>query len=322
MKRSFLCIALILSLLLSLPCALAADQPPKADEALVKQLLPDDTMVSGIVNDGVMRLIMEKQNGTRVFVGGVQDENGAWQLTESTPLPEGAILGVENFVTSLGIKGESYYHAVTLSPFHDGTWGVTLLYPEGDAPMIFMGQNWISTDSVRTSALFGDHAWSDITVIDWNTLPVNADEAVPFSAGDWALVHNPDPADRLNLRTEPNTSCRTLGKYYNGTPVKLLTGRSNGFVQVDILGVTGWMMEDFISYETSTQVIPMVGLQLFGKEDVISVYEKADAASPFVQMNCDFVIIGVVGSNWYHVWYPTLNFGGYVQADALWEGNG
>lgn len=318
--------SLLLVFTLFCPCALAAEQPPKADEALVKTLLPDYTLVSGNVHDGIMRLIMEKPDGKCVFVGGVQDVYGVWQLTESTPLPDGTILGVENFVTSLGIMGREYYHAVTLSPFHDGTWGVTFLYPEGDAPLILMGQNWIAADNVRSSALFGHHAWSDITRIDWSSLPVSLSDAAPFSAGDWALVHNPDPADRLNLRTEPNTTSKTRGKYYNGTPVKLLSGRHNGFVQVDILGVTGWMKEDFISYETSTAVIPMAGPQLHVRGDTLRVYESARESAHSVLLesdgHSDFVIIGVYGNNWYHIWYPRSGFSGYVKQTDLWEGNG
>ena len=32
----------------------------------------------------------------------------------------------------------------------------------------------------------------------------------------YAVVHNPDAADRLNLRAAPNREAESLGKYYNG----------------------------------------------------------------------------------------------------------
>ena len=62
------------------------------------------------------RLLMEKPDGTLVFVGCVQGAWNEWQLTESTPLPEGTILGVENFTHSLGIPSRKYYDCVSVEP--------------------------------------------------------------------------------------------------------------------------------------------------------------------------------------------------------------
>lgn len=38
----------------------------------------------------------------------------------------------------------------------------------------------------------------------------------------YAVVHNPDAADRLNLRAAPNKEAESLGKYYNGVGVQIL----------------------------------------------------------------------------------------------------
>ncbi len=62
---------------------------------------------------------------------------------------------------------------------------------------------------------------------------------IGFAAGDGAVVNNPNPADRLHLRKEPNASSASLGKYYNGTWVTVLEYRDDGWQKVGI-GLAGW----------------------------------------------------------------------------------
>lgn len=50
----------------------------------------------------------------------------------------------------------------------------------------------------------------------------------------YAVVHNPDAADRLNLRAAPNKEAESLGKYYNGVGVQILEELNNGWVRVRI----------------------------------------------------------------------------------------
>lgn len=147
---------LILLLILMMPCmAFAAEPAIPADAALVSVLMPDYALVEGIINreGDELRLLMRRPDGMLVFVGGVHDAQDGWQMTESTPLPEGSGIGLENFVDSLVIGKSRYLADVT--PFADGTWGVTLLYPE-NGDMFVLGQNWIESES-RIPGLVGDH---------------------------------------------------------------------------------------------------------------------------------------------------------------------
>ena len=34
------------------------------------------------------------------------------------------------------------------------------------------------------------------------------------------------------------------------------------------------------------------------------------------------VIIGIIGDEWYHVWFPATGEYGFVKQSDLWEGNG
>lgn len=67
----------------------------------------------------------------------------------------------------------------------------------------------------------------------------------------WAVVNNPDPADRLHLRTKASKSGDSLGKFYNGTPVQVLE-RKGDWTRVQIgfgpTARTGWMMTKYLAF--------------------------------------------------------------------------
>lgn len=94
----------------------------------------------------------------------------------------------------------------------DSRWGVSCM-GFGD---IFLGPRCVRGNDSNKLYL-GTHPWSDITRIDWSTLPTTEEEAADCVNGSgYAMVKNPDPADRLHLRTEPTKSAASLGKYYTG----------------------------------------------------------------------------------------------------------
>ncbi|MDR0896252.1 MAG: SH3 domain-containing protein [Oscillospiraceae bacterium] len=69
------------------------------------------------------------------------------------------------------------------------------------------------------------------------------------SAGNYlyATVNNPNPADRLNLRAQASSGSTSLGKYYNGTSVRVLEyGNTWCYVQVE--GKTGYMMTRYLYF--------------------------------------------------------------------------
>ena len=70
--------------------------------------------------------------------------------------------------------------------------------------------------------------------------------ASALTADTTVIVSNPDPDDRLNLRTKPSENAPTLGKYYNGVQVKLLKEAKNGWVKVRIYGLEGYVKAEFL----------------------------------------------------------------------------
>ena len=303
---------LILMLLILLPvAALAAEPPIPADATLVSVLMPDYELVEGIINQegDTMRLLMRRPDGMLVFVGGVHDAQNGWQMTESTPLPEGTFLGVENFVESLAIGGR--LQVVSLKPYADGHWGLSLIYPENDG-LFRLGANWVFEES-GAPLLVGDHPWSDITQTDWSTLPASYEEALSqVDPTHWALVNNPNPQDRLNLRIKPDQKSTSLGKYYIGAPVHILENKGD-WARVEILGVEGWMMTRYLSIGEAMKDVTFAGPQLMTVEGGAMLHAEPaeDTAISMVESFFGSMqVIGIVNEEWYHVWFYEKDFGG------------
>jgi len=321
MKKWFSLLAALLCLLM-IPSALASDPAIPADEALVKELLPDYTLAEGNVVDNEMRLLMNRPDGALVFVGAVQDDAGQWHLHESSPLPEGTILGVENFVHSLGIPANDYYHCVSVSPYADDTWGISMIYPH-DSSLFLLGKDWISNGTHAFDGAFGAHPWGNVAGIDWSALPQSYEEALAaLDTGDFAVVYNPDPADRLHLRAKPDRKADSLGKFYSGTPVRIIEPGEE-WTMVSAAGMEGWMMTKYLVFGDDMGSVEYAGPWLDQKQEETKIFSAAnDAAFLRIMSYETFFVIGVHGDDWYIIWLPDSDEYAFVRQDDLWPGNG
>lgn len=319
--------ALLLTLLMLLNCACASEPANPADPAMVAQLLPDYILITGIDDGDKLRLLMRTPDDVLVFVGGVRDGYGAWTLTQSTPLPEGTILGVENFTHSLGIPREAFYDAVDVTPYADGTWGVSLMYPHHAGSDLFPLRKYVIYESGQAiNGQIGDHPWSDITTIDWSSLPASYEEAAAaVDPSRWAVVNNPNPHDRLHLRTGASTAAASLGKYYNRTPVRI---REYGqeWCAVTVGGLDGYMMTRFLAFDADIHAVSYAGPWLDWKENLpqkrLYAAPSTTADYTLAEDTSDWLCILGVAGDFYHVWLPYTEAFFYVHMDDLWEGNG
>lgn len=172
------------------------------------------------VGRGRSCIIADKADGTRVLLCGWFDGSEGWGLTESTPLPAGTEIGIENFVDTLnlGLKG----YGVSIGRRADGKWGAVGALGED---YFALGSCWVSDGTLWWNAdpAIGTTPWNDITCMDWESLPRSMDEAkAMLDSSRWATPNNPDPKDRLHLREHPDKNSRSLGKYYNGTPLRVI----------------------------------------------------------------------------------------------------
>lgn len=321
-------ISILLVLMMTAGVALACEPTIPVDPAVAEALLPGYTHVDSIDDGDVLRPLMRNPADELVFVGAVKAPDGTWILTESTPLPEGTVLGVENFTHSLGIPSTRYYDSISVTPFADGTWGVSMIYPDEDG-LFNLGKYHIeSPDDSRINSRFGDHPWSDITTIDWTSLPQSYAVAVAhIDTTGWAVVNNPDRADRLHLRVSPDKDAASLGKYYNRTPVRI---REYGdtWCAVTVCGLEGWMMTKYLAFGADMDGVKYAGPWLDWKENLPEdrLYERPRTSSAYAAKKAPdywprFYIMGVAG-DFYHVWMPETEEYGYIRMDDLWEGNG
>lgn len=147
----------------------------------------------------------------------------------------------------------------------------------------------------------------------------------------YALVHNPNPEDRLHLRAKPDKGSHSYGKFYNRTPVLVLE-RGEPWTKVQIgrggMCLTGYMMTKYLAFDEEEKAqlacaFPQKllleshprGIHMYAEHKDTAVTERM-----FAQESNDF-IIGVSGDEWYIV-LRADGAVGYVPQHAFWDGNG
>ena len=293
-----------------------------------EEIFPEYIYLGGCAGKDHLQFFLQSPNGELLIAATRYDERTGWRSVLSTPLPEGTRYGYENFTSSLVI-GDLL---VSISQMDENTYGVGYIFDGGKhgtgESMFHLGKNWICSDTpVGYGNVYGDHPWSDITMIDWNTLPASFEEArIGLDSSRWAVVNNPNPEDRLHLRTKADRNAKSLGKYYNGTPVRVLEVKSD-WVRVNIFGVEGWMMKQYLAFGDKGREVEAVfpyRMPLESKRDHY-VYASAEKSSPIA--NCrdlyrSALVLGVVGDEWYHVLLDDMTESGYILQEDWFEGNG
>ena len=298
-------------------------------------LMPEYTFKKGMLKNSCMHFLMEKPDGSRVYVICEYMSHRTVNLIESSPLPEGTVLGYQNFSDSLWIDGR----CVTVQLLYSGKAGLEYIYDdsafsEASGGFLFFGDRtvWSGVQAPAGRILYGDHPWDDITEIDWDSLPRTPDAAAAqMDSSRYAMVVNPKPADRLHLRERADKGSRSRGKYYTGTPVTV--GDQDGDWTLAIFGdwrswVRGFMMTRYLTFGRAGDALHLDVSsmpQLFSKSEKLKVYIEPQIGEYIWHMNADWntmKVIGVIGKDWYHVWFPATGEYGFVQQSDLTEGNG
>ena len=301
------------------------------DEATARaaaELFPQDTFLDGCASRDHLEFFLQRPNGDLVAASCRYEENAGWRSVLSTPLPEGTFYGYENFSSSFVIGNL----LVGIGRVDDRTCGVTFIYnddPQAQGERMFsLGRNWVCGESPNGyHNCFGDHPWDDITVIDWTSLPHTLEEAVAaLDTSSWAVVSNPNPQDRLHLRVKPERGAKSLGKYYNGTPVRVLEQKGD-WAKVSIFGVEGWMMKEYLAFGDAGHAVEAVFPSRMAVAEQMDHYVYASPEAKHVVVNYQheehgLLVLGIVGEEWYHAWFPDDGLTGYVLQSDWWEGNG
>lgn len=299
----------------------------EATELAAAELLPDHKFLGGCASKNALELFLQAPDGRKIVAVYRYDEKNGWKTTTSKPLPEGTVYGWENFSSSLAI-GDLL---VNVGPVDESSCGVTFLYNMADnvsgQSMFSLGKNWVSeAGDLGFGRRFGDHPWSDISEIDWDSLPHTLEEALAImDSSQWAVVNNPNPEDRLHLRVKPARDAKSLGKYYNGTPVRVLK-KQGDWALVDVFGVQGWMMKKYLAFGSEGRRVEAAfpsrtAVETKKDHPLFAAPESGKPIACF-ESGQTLLVLGIVGEEWYHVWLPEDDRSGYAPQKDWQEGNG
>ncbi len=215
-----------------------------------------------------------------------------------------------------------------------GTWVLTGV--TGDEGMSFTADSVYGGAQLgrNDGSVYGRLPWGDLFSVDFSSLPGTMQEAVlQMDTTGYAIVNNPDPGDRLHLRTRASRSSASKGKFFNGTPVQVLS-REGEWARVRIgLGETsleGYMMTEYLAFGEDRAgvkcVFPQVFLREEYKADGLPLRSGADWDAPAIPGERftggqGAYLIGVSGEGWYVAMLLDGSVG-YVPQSAFEEGNG
>ena len=304
----------------------AADLPSE-----VQNKLPEKAKyVTGLRNGNTIVVTM-LLSATSKEVGIFRKLENRWQLRcWSAPLSNAGTANV-----SIGASNQNRLYifvnqyCYTFQEKEDGSW--RLLYLQGEEDVEFVPNGcWLVADENKRH--YGTVRWPSLDTLDLESLPKTyAQTCEMVDSKNWAVVHNPNPDDRLHLRTAAIQTAASLGKYYNGTPVQVLT-QDGAWSKVEIAGVQGYMMNAYLDSSSNMDLVPQAFPGLYLSDDALrrgtEVYDAPSEEAKLVGkltafngVSSQMFILGVVGEGWLHV-CTISGLHGYVRSVFFRQGNG
>ena len=288
---------------------------------LIKNDLQQDALI----------VLTEREAGRYLSVAEM-DGTGKWQAREVGPLPKDFSLdlfhcGNDELLCEWDQQKNQCGYRRTAS----GMW---VLEYAGDWNSCYQSRWYgveVYDENGDTSFAYGDFPYRDLFQLDVQLLPVTATYAKEITDSDgWAGVKNPNSADRLHLRAKPNRNSDSLGKFYNGTPLRVLEKRGD-WCRVRIgegQALEGWMMTKYLemgdAWVPKLQNVEQAFPELLLRDEVIGQFLFSDLKGTVssVRVDTHVQIIGVVEEK--HWWVVMLEDGdiGYAPQNWFWEGNG
>lgn len=301
----------------------------QTDDFLNTSLIPvSGSILQSSIQPHALLLLMEDEAGVRRLTEITRNENGVYALRQTPPLPKG--VWMDSFhagMEGLLLEWDQQHHQVNFQRTFDGEWKLIWLtcYGEKETLNCSFGLNTctlMDTDTMKVGTLPFDPFADDLTALPSTLEELNA----RLDRTKLAVVCNPDPNDRLHLRTKPSREANSLGKFWNGTPVRVL-GERDGWCQVEIGTdgrLTGWMLKKYlVTGEKMDQVTPCFSQQTL-RDD------KAETETPIYTdlslkerycTHSGWELMGVV-NDWLYVVVTDEGETGYAPMEWFFDGNG
>lgn len=177
------------------------------------------------------------------------------------------------------------------------------LYKNGQTVRVFgLSETWchVQTEDGKVGFMLREQL---------SPVPQYHKESTATAQDGFGTVHNPNPQDRLHLRTEPSERAPSLGKYYNGVAVTLLGDVKDGWVKVQIGNLKGFMNAEFLETGRNQQAVasamPYVTVSNAGGTGLhLRETQSTSSKSRGLLNNGSTVLVYGVGETWCHVEAP------------------
>lgn len=301
----------------------------QTDDFLNTSLIPvSGSILQSSIQPHALLLLMEDEAGVRRLMEITRNENGVYALRQTPPLPKG--VWMDSFhagMEELLLEWDQQHRQVNFRRTFDGEWKLIWLtcYGEKETLNCSFGLNTstlMDTDTLKIGVLPFDLFADDLT-----TLPRTSEElTAQLDRTGLAVVCNPDPNDRLHLRTKPSREANSLGKFWNGTPVRVLNER-DGWCQVEIGTdgrLIGWMMKKYlVTGAKMDQVTPRFSQQTLRgdkAETETHIYTDSSLKVRYCT-HSGWELMGVVDDRLYVV-VTDEGETGYAPMEWFFDGNG
>lgn len=298
------------------------------DDFLDPSLLPvSGKILQNHLQSEVLLLLTEDETGKRL-IEITQDENGVYAIRRSPVLPSDIWLDTFHAGESdLLLDWNQQDHQAGFRRAFNGQWRLSWLtcYGENEDLNCSFGLNTctlMDTDTMKVGTLPFDPFADELTALPSTLEELNA----RLDRTDLAVVCNPDPNDRLHLRTKPSREANSLGKFWNGTPVRVL-GERDGWCQVAIGTdgrLTGWMLKKYlVTGLKMDQVTPCFSQQIL-REDEAETKTPIYTDLTLTEQYCthsSWHLMGVV-NDWLYVVVTDEGETGYAPMEWFFDGNG
>lgn len=293
--------------------------------------VPGVIVESDVQENALILLTRLDENTSQIHI--VTLEDGAYSVARSKPLPGNVYMDIfHSDEDEISLEWNGQAQQAGFQRMADGTWQLEWVMNSGapsfDYNVEFCGvaYDWTNqgTDGLYIGSL--SSGMDDLLTIDLNQLPTSMESLISLVDPDgWAVVNNPNPADRLHLRVEPKRGAKSLGKFYNGTPVQVHETKGDWCrVSIGLDGhLEGWMMKEYLAFGEQMQDVDCVFPQLGLKEEYQNApaYADQDMDGNGYHLNGTIWIAGVVDDELYVI---LTNRGetGYMPQEWFWAGNG
>ena len=293
--------------------------------------VPGVIVESDVQENALILLTRLDENTSQIHI--VTLEDGTYSVASSKLLPGNVYMDIfHSDEDEISLEWNSQAQQAGFQRMADGTWQLEWVMNSGapsfDYNVEFCGvaYEWTNqgTDGLYIGSL--SSGMDNLLTIDLNQLPTSMESLISLVDPDgWAVVNNPNPADRLHLRVEPKRGAKSLGKFYNGTPVQVHETEGDWCrVSIGLDGhLEGWMMKEYLAFGEQMQDVDCVFPQLGLKEEHQNApaYADQDMDGNGYHLNGTIWIAGVVDDELYVI---LTNRGetGYMPQEWFWAGNG